>query len=149
MYKWVWFYPLHILHGMAKHNNYVQIFTEEGRKLAKLKENFANLVVRIICILEKEGLNLQQLAAYIRTAKKLCQQDAEKLKHPESVSHIFSIIVSYIDYDSYRLLSCVVQQFGNDRAKRMMRKYKQKLSEAIPHEQLGCTRSGRSSYEVC
>ena len=114
-----------------------------------MKENFANLVVRIICILEKEGLNLQQLSAYIRTAKRLRQQDAEMLKHPKSVSHIFSIIIGYINYDSYHLLWCVVKQFGNDRAKHMMRKYKQKLSGAVPHEQLGRTRSGRSSDEVC
>lgn len=122
----------------------MQIFTEEGLKLAKMKESFANLVVKIIRIFEKEGLNLLQLSVYIcsSSVKKLCLQDRENLKHPESVSHIFSIIISYIEYNNYNLLQCIVKRFGNDKAKRLMRKYKQKLGD----EQHDTT---HSSDEVC
>ena len=110
---------------------FVQIITEEGRKLAKMKESFANLVVKIIRVFEKEGLNLLQLSVYIRSSsvKKLCLQEREDLKHPESVSHIFSIIISYVEYDNYDLLQCIVKRFGNDKIKRMMHKYKQKYCE--------------------
>ena len=96
-----------------------------------MKESFANLVVKIIRVFEKEGLNLLQLSVYIRSSsvKKLCLQEREDLKHPESVSHIFSIIISYVEYDNYDLLQCIVKRFGNDKIKRMMHKYKQKYCE--------------------
>ena len=82
---------------------------------------------------------MQKLSVYIRKAKKLRHEDADNLKNPVSVSHIFSIIVSYIEYDNYYLLQCVVERFGNEKAKRLMQNY----------QQPGTSHNGHSSDEVC
>ena len=87
-------------------------------------------MIEIVRILESERVNVKQLAVFVQTApvsgsnpKRIRKADIQKLREPESVSHIFSTIVSYMDYNSYYLLSCVVRKFGNHRTRCMIRKY--------------------------
>ena len=112
----------------------IQLFEEDGRKISRIRESFANLVIEIVRILESERVNVKQLAVFVQKApvsgsnpKRIRKADIQKLREPESVSHIFSIIVSYMDYNSYYLLSCVVRKFGNRRTRRMIRKYKHEV----------------------
>ena len=84
---------------------------------------------------ESERVNVKQLAVFVQTApvsgsnpKRIRKADIQKLRKPESVSHIFSIIVSYMDYNSYYLLSCVVRK---RRTRRMIRKYKREVNASV------------------